>query len=88
VRFVSHVGRARPGVQNETALVHRFDYRFDMLKAIPDAKDQSAQLARMERLCSALDAVRDESERLAHEITAEARRVNAAITTANSLEAW
>jgi hypothetical protein len=66
---------------------HRFDYRFDMLKAIPDADDQSAQLARMERLCSALDAVRDEAERLYHEITAEARRVNAAITT-GELEAW
>jgi hypothetical protein len=52
-----------------------------MPKATPDADDESAQLARMERLCSALDVVREESERLYHEITPEARRANAAITT-------
>ena len=34
-----------------------------MPKATPDADDESAQLARMERLCSALDVVREESER-------------------------
>ena len=34
----------------------------DIPKATPDADDQSAQLARMERLCSALDDVREESK--------------------------
>jgi hypothetical protein len=51
---------------------------FDMPKATPDAHDQSGQIARMERLCSALDDVREESERLYHEITTEARRASAA----------
>ena len=34
----------------------------DIPKATPGADDQSAQLARMERLCSALDDVREESK--------------------------
>jgi hypothetical protein len=52
-----------------------------MPKATPDADDRSAQLLRVERLCSVLDVVREESERLYREITAEARRANTAITT-------
>ncbi len=52
-----------------------------LLKGIPDADDQAAQLARMERLCAALDDVRAESDRLYSEITATARRARAAVVT-------
>jgi hypothetical protein len=51
------------------------------LKRIPDADDQAAQLARMERLCTALDDVRAEADRLYSEITAKARRARAAVVT-------
>jgi hypothetical protein len=52
-----------------------------MVKRIRDADDQAAQLARMDRLCAALDDVRAESDRLYSEITANARRARAAVVT-------
>jgi hypothetical protein len=52
-----------------------------MPKPSPDADDAAAQLARMERLCVALDDVRAESDRLYSAITAEARRARAAVVT-------
>ena len=52
-----------------------------MPKATPAADDASAQLARSESLCLALDDVRLESERLYREIVGEAQRIRAAIST-------
>ena len=52
-----------------------------MPKRTPDADDASAQLARMTSLSSALDDVREQSNRLYHEITAEARRARAEVVT-------
>ena len=67
----------------------RLHHMLSAMNRIPDADDQAAQLARMERLCVALDNVRQESARLYAEITAEARRASAAVSArGNSCEAW
>ena len=52
-----------------------------MVKTPPDVDAHAAQLARMRRLCSELDDVREESERLYIDITAEARRLSDAAST-------
>jgi hypothetical protein len=46
-----------------------------MSKTISSADDHAAQLARMHDLCSMLDDVREESERICSDVTAEARRM-------------
>ena len=45
-----------------------------MPKTSPEADDQALHLARQRDLCSALDDVREESERICSDITAEAHR--------------
>jgi hypothetical protein len=52
-----------------------------MSKATRKIDEHVAQLARMRRLCLELDDVREESERLRFEITAEARRLGDAALT-------
>jgi hypothetical protein len=52
-----------------------------MSKATRKTDEHDAQLARMRRLCTELDDVREESERLRFEITAEARRLTDAALT-------
>ena len=52
-----------------------------MRKRTPAAGDASTQLARMERLCLALDDVRAESDRLYSEITTKARQASSEVLT-------
>ena len=47
-----------------------------MSKATRKIDDHAAQLARVRRICSELDHVREESERLHREITGEIRRLS------------
>jgi hypothetical protein len=47
-----------------------------MSKATRKIDEHNADLARMRRICSELDDVRAESERLRQEITGEVRRLN------------
>ena len=52
-----------------------------MSKATRKVEQHAAQLARMRRICSELDDVRAEAERLRREITGEARRLTEAALT-------
>jgi hypothetical protein len=54
-----------------------------MPKTSPEAEDQAIHLARIRDLCSALDDVREESQRLSTDITAEAHRTSDAAMAAD-----
>jgi hypothetical protein len=53
----------------------------EMSKATRKIDEHAAQLARMRRICSELDDVREQSERIRREIMGEARRLTDAALT-------
>ena len=52
-----------------------------MSKASRKTDEHTAHLARMRRICSELDDVREQAERLRREFTSEARRLSGAALT-------